>query len=233
MSEIDAARHRLIEAGRVLEHQGHGDMTRGHVSVRVPGTPGHFFMKPHSVGFGEITLDNILTFDLESELVAGAARPHSERFIHSEIFRVRPDVNAVIHTHPTYTVAFSATGKPMRALNQGGAIFAGSLPVYNETMDLIRSKEMGAAVARCLGQHPAVLMRSHGVTMTGGSLEEAVVLAVMLEEAAQIQLLVEAAGGDAWEYPAEDVARLKQKISRPDQYAVNFNYLVRKARGDF
>ena len=64
MSEIAAARRKLIEAGRILEHQGHGDMTRGHVSVRVPGRPEHFFMKPHSVGFGEITEANVLTIDL-------------------------------------------------------------------------------------------------------------------------------------------------------------------------
>lgn len=230
MSEIDTAKRALIDAGRILEHQGHGDMTRGHVSVRVPGRPEHFLMKAHSIGFDEITPDNILTFDLDGVLVAGTARPHSERFIHSEIFRARPDVNAVVHTHPTHTVALSAMAQAIRPLSQGGAVFAGALPVYTDTIDLIRTPEMGRSVAACLGPHPAVLMRGHGVAMAGASLEQAVVLCVMLEEAARIQLLASAAGADDWEFPAEDVARLKRNLMSPEQFDVNFAYLARKAR---
>ena len=226
-----AARRALIEAGMILEHQGHGDMTRGHVSVRVPGRPGLFFMKPHSIGFGEITEQNILTIDLDGEVVAGTAKRHSEVYIHSEVFRVRPDVQAVIHTHPTASVAFSATGRPMRAISQGGAVFAGeNLPVFSDTIYLIRTKEMGAAVARAMGPHRAVLMRGHGVTMTGESLQQAVMLAVMLEEASRVQLLAEAAGASGAEYPPDDVAHLRDTLIRPDQATVNFNYLARRAR---
>ncbi len=230
MNDLDTAKHALITAGLILHRQGHGDMTRGHVSIRVPGQPERFLMKPHSVGFDEITPDNILTFDLEGVLVAGTARPHSERFIHSEIFRARSDVNAVIHTHPTHSVALSSTGQPMRALSQGGALFAGSLPLYTGTMDLIRNQAQGRSVAECLGPHLAVLLRSHGVVMTGANVEQAVVLCVMLEEAARVQLLTMAAGGDGWEFPAEDVAKLKRNLMSPEQFVINFNYLARKAR---
>ena len=230
MTEIAAARQSLIDAGLVLEHLGHGDMTRGHVSIRVPGKPEHFFMKPHSVGLGEITEANILTFDLESEIVAGTSRPHSERYIHSEIFRARPDVNAVIHTHPVHTVAFSATTQKMKALSQGGAVFKNAMPVYQDTINLIRSKETGRGVAQALGQHNVVVMRSHGIAMAGASVAEAVVLCVMLEEAARIQLLAVGGGLDAWEFPDADVASLRANLMRPDQFVVNFNYLVRMAK---
>jgi ribulose-5-phosphate 4-epimerase/fuculose-1-phosphate aldolase len=229
MSEIAAARRKLIEAGRILEHQGHGDMTRGHVSVRVPGRPEHFFMKPHSVGFGEITEANVLTIDLAGHVVAGTARRHSEVYIHSEIFAARPDVNSVIHTHPTHTVALSATGRRLRPISQGGAVFADGLPVYAETMDLIRTAEMGRGVARALGPHRAVLLRCHGLAMTGRTLEEAVVLCVMLEEAARIQLLAEAAPGDVADFPAGDVMRLRDNLLSPEQFVVNFAYLGRRA----
>ena len=187
-------------------------------------------MKPHSVGLDEITPDNILTIDLEGDVVAGTAKRHSEVYIHSEIYRVRADVGAVIHTHPTHAVALSNTGRPIRALSQGGAIFAGALPVFEATMDLIRTKQMGAAVASALGPHAAVLMRGHGVAIAGSSLEQAVVLAVMLEEAAQVQLLAEAAGGNVPDYPAEDVAALRRKLMSPEQFVVNFQYLARKTR---
>ncbi len=228
MTDEQTMRRKLIAAGAILAHQGHGDMTRGHVSMRAPGRPGLFLMKPHSIGLDEITDENILTIDLAGTVVAGTARRHSEVFIHSEIYRARPDVNAVIHTHPTHTVALSATGRPLRPLSQGGAVFADRLPVFTDTMDLIRSPEMGRGVAEALGPFSAVLLRSHGVAMVGASIEEAVVLCIMLEEAARIQLLAEAAGLDAPDFPEEDVARLRRNLMSPEQFVVNFDYLARK-----
>ncbi len=230
MNELQTAKQSLIDAGLVLDYLGHGDMTRGHVSLRVPGHAEHFLMKAHSIGFDEMTMENILTFDLEGTLVAGTARQHSERFIHSEIFRARADVNAIIHTHPTNIVALSATGQKIRAFNQGGAMFEGDLPVYSDTMDLIRTPDMGRSVATCLGGHRALLMRSHGLTMTGDSLAQAVVLCVMLEEACRIQLMASASGMDLWSFPAEDVARLKKNLLGQEQFVVNYDYLVRRAR---
>ncbi|MFT8245370.1 class II aldolase/adducin family protein [Roseomonas sp. BN140053] len=227
----DAAVEALITAGRILEHVGQGDMIRGHVSVRVPGNDAHFLMKPHLVGFDEITQGNALTIDLDGKVVAGHARRHGEVFIHSEIYRARPDVRAVVHTHPTHLVALSATGKPMRPHCQGGAVFAGALPTYDDTINLIRTRELGAAVARALGPHRAVLLKSHGVAVAGTTLEEAVVLSVMLEEAARVQLLVEAAGGAAPEFPPEDIAPLRQFLLSPEQCAINFAYLARKVMG--
>ena len=226
---IHAARRRLIAAGAILAHQGQGDMTRGHVSLRVPGEPGRFLMKPHSVGLEEITEDNILTIGLDGVVLAGTARRHSEVFIHSEIYRARADVQAVVHVHPTHAVAFSATGRAMRPLCQGGALFAGRLPSFAATMDLIRTPEMGRMVAETLGPHQAVLMRAHGLAMTGRTIEEAVIGCIMLEEAARVQLLAEAADIDAPDLPAADVARLRDNLMNQDQYRVNFAYLARRA----
>ena len=224
-----ALRGRLIAAGRILEHQGLGDMTRGHVSVRLPDRNELFLMKPHSIGFDEITAENILTIDLDGAVVAGTARRHSEVFIHSEIYRARPDVGSVIHVHPTHAIAFSGTGKPIRASSQGGAMFKDALPIFDTTMDLIRTPEMGRAVAQALGPHPAVLMRGHGVAIAGATLEQAVVLTVMLEEACRIQLLADAVGGSTPEFPPEDIARLRRNLMSPEQFVVNFDYLARKA----
>jgi len=224
-----AARHLLIKAGAVLAHVGQGDMTRGHVSMRIPGQPELFLMKPHSVGLDEITPDNILTIGMDGNVVAGSARRHSEVYIHSEIYRARPDVGAVTHTHPTHLVAFSTLGRPLRPLCQGGAMFSGRLPVFDATMNLIRSQAEGRAVAQTLGAHQAVLMRAHGLAMTGRTLEEAVISGVMLEEAAQIQLLAQAAGDLAPDFPAADVERLRDSLMSPEQFVINFAYLVRRA----
>jgi L-fuculose-phosphate aldolase len=187
-------------------------------------------MKAHSIGLDEITLENILTINLEGEVIAGTAKRHSEVYIHSEIYRARLDVQAVIHTHSTYAVAFSCTGRPLRPLCQGGAAFANALGIYTGSIDLIRSQEMGRGVAAALGAHAAVLLKNHGVVMAGRSLEEAVVLLVMLENAAHVQLMAEAAGDLALDFPAEDVARLKANLMEPRQFPVNFDYLVRRAK---
>ena len=226
---LSAAKRLVIEAGAVLAHAGQGDMTRGHVSVRVPDEPGLFLMKPHSVGLDEITPDNILTIGLDGQVVAGTARRHSEVFIHTEIYRARPDVGAVTHPHPMHLIAFSALGRPLRPLGQGGAMFAGRLPVFEATMGLIRSAEDGRALAEALGPHQAVLMRAHGLAMTGRTLEEAVVSGLMLEEAAQVQLLAQGAGELTADFPPEDVDRLRRSLIAPEQFAINFAYLARRA----
>jgi L-fuculose-phosphate aldolase len=226
----EQAKQRLIDAGLILEDQGQGDFTRGHVSLRVPGDPTHFFMKPHSHGFGEITMENIVVCNLQGEKVAGGGRKHSEVYIHSEIFKTRPDVMSVIHTHPTFAVAFSATGKNLLPISQPGAAFADGVPYFTDTIDLIRSPAMGAAVAQALGPHKAVLMRNHGVAVVGASVDEATILALMLDNACQIQLLAEAAGGVGESFGAESVAALHHNITRPEQYTINFDYLLRRAR---
>jgi ribulose-5-phosphate 4-epimerase/fuculose-1-phosphate aldolase len=226
----NALKQQLIVAGKVLVAEGQDDFTRGHISVRVPGDPKLFFMKPHSVGLDEITLRNILTIDLDGKVVAGTARRHSEVYIHSEIFKVRPDVNCVIHAHSPYTVAFSATGRPMKCYNQPAALFYEAFGVYSDTINLIRTPAMGAGVAKALGPHRAVLLKNHGVAIAAASIEDAVISAIMLENAAKAQMIVEAAGDPAPEFPRADIEKLKRDISQPEQFKVNFDYLARRMK---
>jgi L-fuculose-phosphate aldolase len=223
-------KQQMVMAGKVLVAEGHDDFTRGHISMRLPDNPKLFFMKPHSIGLDEISVGNILTIDLEGNVVAGSARRHSEVFIHSEILKARPDVNCVIHTHSPYAVALSSTGRPMRAYSQPGALFAGDVGLYTDSIALIRSHAMGAGVAGALGPHRAVLLKNHGPVMTGRDIAEAVVGVIMLENAAMIQLAVEAAGDAAPEFPPDNIAKLKGELGQPEQFQINFDYLVRHVR---
>ena len=229
----DEAKQKLIAAGLILETAGQGDLTRGHVSIRVPGRPELFYMKPHSRGFDEITVDNIVVCNLDGEKVGGGGKRHSEVFIHSEIFKARADVNSVIHTHPVHAVALSATGKPLLPLSQPSVAFIDGLPYYTDTIDLIRTPSMGAGVARALGSCKAVLLRNHGVAVVGALVEEATILAIQLDHACQIQLLAMAAGGCGEMFDAEDVQRLHDNITRPEQYTINFDYLQRRAEAAY
>jgi L-fuculose-phosphate aldolase len=225
----DEAVAKLILAGKILAHQGQGDMTRGHVSLRLPDDPSRFLMKPNGIGLEEMTPENVLDVGLDGIAARGQHRQHSEVFIHSEILRARPDVTCVVHTHPVHLIALSATGRAMRPLSQGGAIFAGHLPSFDATMQLITGPELGAAVARCLGAERAVAMKNHGLVMACAAVEEAIVLCVTIEEAARIQLLAESGGGLAPDFPPDDVAKLRAAQLMPGMINANFAYLGRLA----
>jgi L-ribulose-5-phosphate 4-epimerase len=226
---IEEAKQKVIDGGLILDLEGQGDLTRGHLSVRVPGDANLFFMKPHSFGFDEITMENIVICNLDGEKVGGGGRRHSEVFVHSEIYKARPDVMSVIHSHPVNAVALSATGRPVLPISQPGSAFGDGVPYYTDTIDLIRDKDMGAGVARALGACKAVLMRNHGVAVVGKSVDEAVILAIMLDSACEIQLLAEAAGGIGTMFDKEYIDRLQYNITRDEQYTINFEYLKRKA----
>ncbi len=230
MNAHDEIKQKMIMAGKILVAEGQDDFTRGHISFRLPDNPGLFFMKAHSIGLDEITMENILTIDLEGNVVAGKAKRHSEVYIHSEIFKARPDLNCVLHTHPTYATAFSAAGRPMRAYSQPAALFYNAIGTYTDTINLIRDHDMGHGVAKALGAHRTVLLKNHGAVVCGVSIEETIISVIMLENAAQIQMIVEAAGNPAPEFPIEDVMKLQHDISRPEQFVVNFDYLARRVK---
>jgi L-fuculose-phosphate aldolase len=229
-SSYKEIKQRLIVAGKVLVAEGQDDFTRGHISFRLPDNPKLFFMKAHSIGLDEITMQNILTIDLDGQVVAGTARRHSEVYIHSEIFKVRSDVNCVIHTHPVYSTALSSTGRPLRAYSQPGALFYEALGIYSDTINLIRTDAMGAGVARALGPGRGVLLKNHGIVVTGASIEEAVVGTIMLENGAMVQMIAEAAGDLAPEFSRADIEKLKHDLGRPEQFKVNFDYLARRVK---
>ncbi len=223
-------KEKMILAGKVLVAEGQDDFTRGHISVRLPDNPSLFFMKPHSIGLDEITRKNILIIDLEGKVVAGTSRRHSEVFIHSEILKARSDVNCVLHTHPRYSIALSSSARTIKPYSQPSALFYEALGLYTDTINLIRTHEMGAGVAKALGPHRAVLLKSHGVVVAGASIEEVVISVIMLENAAMIQMITEAAGEAAPEFLRADIEQLKHDIGRPDQFVVNFDYLVRRLK---
>jgi len=223
-------KQRMIEAGRILEAAGQGDWTRGHVSIRVPGEPDRFYMKPSKFGLEEITLDNIITVDLDGEKVDGEFGRHNEVYIHSEVLRARPDLNAVVHTHAPYATAFSALGKPLQPVGHPGSIFAEGLPVFSETTELITTAERGKAVAACLGEHGAMLLQNHGIVTAAPTIEQAIYLALSLENACMMQLWVEAAGGAKALGKPEDIKAKRKHMFRDEMFKATFAYLVRSLK---
>ena len=221
-------RAKLINAGRVLVDEGQGDYVWGHISARIPDNPNRFLMKPGCVGVEEMTEDNIITVDIEGEKVLGDWPRHNEVYIHSEVLRARPDINAVLHTHPEHAIAFSSLGKPLSAMSNDGTMFSACVPIFSETTDLITDQQRGKAVAKTLGQGGALILRNHGIVTAGRSIEEAVFLAIKLERACRIQLLAENAGGPKLFVKAEELAAKRARTNRGDSHGNAFSYLVRR-----
>ena len=220
-----AIKQELIVAGKVLVGQRQDDFTRGHISFRLPDDPGLFFMKAHSLGLDEITLANILTIDLDGKVVTGTARRHSEVFIHSEILKARPDVNCVIHTHPTYSTALSATGQASNAPPARGRVYE-ALGTYTDTINLIRTEDMGAGVARARQGQGGAAQKSRRRRHRREHCRSGDRHHHAGERRHGAAIGRSRAGEVAPEFPRADIEKLKHDISRPEQFQVNFDYLA-------
>jgi L-fuculose-phosphate aldolase len=186
-------------------------------------------MKPHSFGFEEIRPQHIIEVDLNGKKVAGKYERHSEVFIHTEIFKARPDVNCVVHSHPPYATAFGSLRQPLRPISHEGNIFHDGLPLFDLTTALIRTPELGVEVAKSLGKCRGVLMKNHGSTVVGESIEVATLYAIFLEKAARIQLLATASGDPSWTSDEESVTKYEQ-IYTPHRLGSMWDYFVRRAK---
>jgi ribulose-5-phosphate 4-epimerase/fuculose-1-phosphate aldolase len=184
---------KLVLANRILYRQGVVDGF-GHVSARHDRSPAHFLLA-RNMAPGLVRRDDILTFDLEgAALDAGDRRVYLERFIHAEIYRARPDVLAIVHSHSPTVIPFGVTQQPLLPvfhmsgfLGPGTALFE-IRDVAGDTDMLVSDSRLGAALAKVLGERSTVLMRGHGSTVVGASVEQAVYRAIYAEANARLQL---------------------------------------------
>jgi HCOMODA/2-hydroxy-3-carboxy-muconic semialdehyde decarboxylase len=184
----------LALANRILFHQDVVDGF-GHVSLRHPARPDCFLLA-RSMAPALVTVDDIICFGPDGEPLDARGRPvYLERFIHSEIFRARPEVMSVVHSHSPSVVPFSVVRDvKLCPICHMSGFLAPAAPVF-EIRDtagpasdmLIRDRRLGEALARSLGPHAAVLMRGHGSTVVGTSLRQAVFRAVYTEVNARLQ----------------------------------------------
>ncbi|HVO91152.1 MAG TPA: class II aldolase/adducin family protein [Casimicrobiaceae bacterium] len=183
----------LVSANRILYAQKVVDGF-GHVSARDPAHPERFFLA-RSKAPGSVTAEDILVFDLSGEPVEKRGHKlYLERYIHSAIYAARPDVMAVVHSHSPAVIPFGITPVPLQPVFHIGGFLAPTVPVFEirdaagpATDLLIRSQELGVALARSLGQRNVVLMRGHGSTAVGNSIPQVVFRAVYTEVNARLQ----------------------------------------------
>lgn len=182
----------IAAASRILAEQGVVDGF-GHVSLRHPDAPDRFLMS-RALAPALVTPDDIMEFTLDSVACEDKGRSgFLERFIHGQIFKARPDVMAVAHSHSPSVIPFGLIDTPMRAMFHNAAFLNEGVPVFDiadefgPTDMLVGNNEKGVALAKCLGQHSVCLMRAHGSVAVGPSLPMAVFRAVYTEVNARVQ----------------------------------------------
>jgi L-fuculose-phosphate aldolase len=221
----------LALACRILAATGQGDTIFGHVSARLSGW-NRFWMKPAGMGLEEVCEDDLVLLDFQGRTLAGHRPRHEEYPIHAEIMRARSEVLAVVHTHPRFSIALAARGVELRPVSHEGSFFwPPGVPIFDAFTDLVRTREQGEAVARALGNGRAVFLRNHGIAVPGTSVAEACCAAIMLERAAELQLLAHPSAEATFLHTPEGEARAKQAIWSPERLRSIFEYYVRMVAG--
>lgn len=206
MSDIDLLKERLARACRVLGRLELTKAATGHVSARLHGADLLLVRArgPEELGVRYTTADQIVTVDFDGRLAGNHApglKPPLEIFIHTELYRRQPDIQAVVHMHPPLVVAFTACDEPLLPIYgaydpRSAQLAIGGLPTYPRSI-LIDTPELGEEFARTMKASPACLMRGHGVTTAAGNIEDAALNMILVNELANMTYLARTIGTPA------------------------------------
>jgi ribulose-5-phosphate 4-epimerase/fuculose-1-phosphate aldolase len=209
----------LVLANHILANEGVVD-GYGHVSVRSPSNPNHYFLARAGAP-ALVTLADITEYDLDSKAVTNTSGTgYTERFIHGEIYKTRPDVMAIVHCHCAEVIPFADTSVPLQPMHHMGSFIGGGVPVFEirqaggATDMLIRTPSLGRALAQTLEGKAAVLMRGHGAAIVASSLHLVVGRAYYLNLNARLQLQAMQLGGKVNYLDAEESKKAATDFER-------------------
>ena len=207
---LEALREELCTLHLELPKSGLVAWTSGNVSARDPDT-GYVVIKPSGVRYEDLRPEHMVVLDLEGKMVEGDFKPSSDVYSHLYIYKHRPDVFGVVHTHSRYATAFAAVGKEIPCVLTAMADeFGGPIPCGG--FALIGDEAIGRVVVESIGKSPAVLLKNHGVFTVGKNAASAVKAAVMTEDAAAtVWMALQIGTPDI--IPQEDVDKLHQRYT--------------------
>ena len=218
MSTPEEIIENVVAGNRILAQHGVLDGF-GHVSGRHPDDAGRYLLS-RSLAPELVTPADLITYDLDSNAQNGDARKgYLERFIHGEIYKLRPDVHSIVHSHSPSVIPFASSSVRLRPIYHMSGFLRGETEVFDIrdhfgcTDMLVRNGAQGAALALSLGARGVVLMRGHGFVATGGSVPEAVYRAMYTETNASLQQRAISLGGEV-QYLDEEEARLAEATNR-------------------
>jgi len=221
----------VVTANHILAAQGIVDAF-GHVSIRTAPGVGRYLIS-RSLAPAQVTAADVMELDLDSKPAGGDSRTsYRERFIHGEIYRVRPDVMSIVHCHSPALIPFGITKVPLRPVYHNSSFVGEGIPVFEireaggDTNMLVETPQLGRALAMTLGNKPAMLMRGHGAVIVGKSIVEAVARSVYLEENARVQAQAMAMGQRVTYL---DDGEVKKRSEDPDPYGRAWDLWKRQA----
>jgi ribulose-5-phosphate 4-epimerase/fuculose-1-phosphate aldolase len=217
-------KQQLVDAIRMLERAGIIDHN-GHCSARRDASS--FFINTGASVRGALTVDDIVTVDLAGNLIEGAERQPLEFHIHSEIYRARPDVNAVMHTHPQWSTFLTMTGVKYKPVYAQGVLL-GDIPLMDSPLS-VNTKPMGEKLAATLGGGPAALLKAHGAVTVGRDVVEAFVLAAYLEENAYRQYMAMQIG-DPYIFSEAEQQACREKLWSANLFKKTWDHYYSKLR---
>jgi L-fuculose-phosphate aldolase len=209
-AEGRALRQQLADALSMMERAEVIDFN-GHMSCRLPGTE-HVLINAGKSVRSALTAEDIIAIDMDGRPVEGDVVPPMEFHIHTEIYRRRPDVNAVAHTHPLWSTLFSMAGEEVKPVTMQAAVM-GPIRFFPKTASINR-KPLAEELAAALGQDRVVMLKSHGAVIAGRDIVEAFVLAIYLEETARRQYLARALG-TPYALSAAEVETIGANLGKP------------------
>ena len=217
-------KQQLVDAIRMLERAGIIDHN-GHCSARRDASS--FFINSGSSVRGALTVNDIVTVDLDGTLIEGTDRQPLEYHIHSEIYRARPDVNAVMHTHPQWSTFLTMTGVKYKAVYAQGVLL-GDIPLMDSPLS-VNTKPMGEKLVATLGRGPAALLKAHGAVTVGRDVVEAFVLAAYLEENAYRQYMAMQIG-DPYVFSEAEQQACREKLWSANLFKKTWDHYYSKLR---
>ncbi len=205
------ARVDLAAVYRLLAHYGWDDVIYNHSSMRVPGEPRNFLMKRHELLYTEVTASNLVKVNMDEDLdeKSGVNRPGFT--LHGGVLSARPDMNCAVHVHTENGTALSGLKHGLRMVSQQALRFYKRVG-YHGYEGITEDFDERARINKDLGQNRALIMRHHGMLTVGKSAREAFVLMKYLLTAAEIQLTMEATGGELIEIPADICAKTAEQF---------------------
>ena len=203
-------RQQLADALSMMERAEVIDFN-GHMSCRLPGTNNILINSGKSVR-SKLTAADIVEIDLDGKPVGHEVVPPMEFHLHSAIYRARPDVNAVAHTHPVWSTLFSSAGEKVEPVTMQAAVM-GPVQTFGKTAS-INQRPLAEELAAALGPHRVIMLRSHGAVTVGADIVEAFVLGIYLEETAKRQYLARSIG-KPYVLSAEEVETIGANLRRP------------------
>ncbi|MGI6643282.1 MAG: L-ribulose-5-phosphate 4-epimerase [Bacillota bacterium] len=205
---LEDLRRRVWQANLMLPKNNLVTMTSGNVSARDVET-GLVVIKPSGVPYETMSPEDIVVVDLEGNVVEGDLKPSVDCPTHLYVYRHRPDVNGIVHTHSPYATAFAALGRPIPVcLTAIADEFGGPIPVGPYCP--VGEEEIGKGIVAHIGPSPAILMKNHGVFTVGATPEAAIKAAVMVEDVAKTVHLAYMLG-EPDEIPEAEVARAHER----------------------